>query len=146
MRDLVFISYSHKDNAFLSALLMHLKPLERAGRVTAWSDKQIIPSSKWRDEIKAALGRAKVAVLMVSPAFLASDFIHDHELTPLLTDAEKEGVRILWIPVRACSYKETPIEKYQAVMSPDKPLAEMKAERDKAYVGICEVIKKIVNP
>jgi hypothetical protein len=46
---------------------------------------------------------------------------------------------------RACSYKETPLKDYQAVIPPDKPLAEMKAERDKAWVRVCEEIKKAAN-
>ena len=145
-RNKVFISYSHKDAKFLEELILHLKPLERAGLVSKWSDKQIAPGSQWFDEIKGALVEAKVAVMMVSPGFLASDFIHEHELGPLLKEAEQGGLRILWIPVRACSYKETPLKNYQAVISPDKPLAEMKAERDKAWVKICEEIKNALNP
>ncbi len=144
-RENVFISYSHKDNKFLEELLTHLKPLERAGSVTHWSDKQIQPGSKWLDEIKGALACSKVAILLVTKDFLASDFIHEQELTPLLKEAEQDGVTILWVLVRACSYKETPLQHYQAVIPPDKPLAEMRAERDRAWVRICEEIKKAAN-
>jgi hypothetical protein len=63
----------------------------------------------------------------------------------LLKEAEKGGVRILWVLVRACSYQETPLKHYQAVISLDKPLAEMRAERDRAWVRICEEIKKVAN-
>jgi hypothetical protein len=141
-RNRVFISYSHRDQRFLDDLLAHLKPLERAGLISAWSDKQILPGTVWPGEIKRALASANIAVMLVTKDFLASDFIHDHELGPLLKEAEQGGVRILWIPVRACSYKETPLANYQALIPPDKPLAEMKAERDKAWVRICEEIKK----
>ncbi len=129
-RDHVFISYSHKDAKFLDQLLAHLKPLERAGKLTKWSDKQIAPGSNWFTEIQAFLARAKVAVLLVTPSFLASEFILEHELGPLLSQAEKGGVRILWIPVRAAAYEETALKNYQALSSPEKPLAQMKAERD----------------
>jgi hypothetical protein len=143
----VFISYSHKDKRYLEDLLTHLKPIERSGELTSWSDKQIEPGSKWFDEIQTALEQAKVAVLLVSANFLASNFIHEHELTAILKRAEANGVRILWIPVRACAYKDTLIAKYQAIIPPDKPLAEMKANRDKAWVKICEEIQKAaVNP
>lgn len=145
-RDKVFISYSHKDTKFLDQLLVHLKPLERAGLVTKWSDKQIAPGSQWFAEIQAALASTSVAVMMVTPHFLASDFIHEHELGPLLKEAEQGGVRILWIPVRACSYTESPLKNYQAVSTPDRPLAEMKANRDGAWVKVCEAIKKALNP
>jgi hypothetical protein len=143
----VFISYSHKDEKYLKELLTHLKPLERAGRVTSWSDQQINPSLKWFPEIKKALALSKVAILLVTSNFLASDFIYEHELTPILKEAEVGGMKILWILVRACNYKETPIAIYQAVIPPDKPLAKMgTADRDTAWVKICEGIKKAANP
>jgi len=145
VRDQVFISYSHKDKRWLTDLEIHLKPYVRNGSVTAWSDEQIAPGSKWFPEIKGALGATKVAVLLVTPNFLASDFIHEHELTPLLKEAETGGVHIIWIPVRACSYKETPLKDDQAAIEPDRPLANMKAERDRAWVRICEKIKEAVG-
>lgn len=141
----VFICYSHKDERWLGDLQKHLKPYVRDGSITAWSDKQITPGSKWFTEIKAALESTKVAVLLVTPDFLASDFIHKHELGPLLKEAEKGGVCILWIPVRACSYKKTPLKDYQAVIDPDKPLVNMRLNRDKAWVKICEEIEKAVK-
>jgi hypothetical protein len=142
VKDLVFISYSHKDMRFKRDLETWLKPYFRSGAVTAWSDAQIVPGAKWFDKIKAALARAKVALLLVTPQFLASDFIHDNELAPLLKEAEAGGVRIMWVPVIASAYKETPLKDYQALVSPDKPLAEMKAERNKTWLQICEQVKK----
>ncbi len=141
-RDKLFISYSHRDQKFLTELLIHLKPLERAGIVSKWSDKQIAPGSQWFAEIQAALARSKLALMLVTPAFLASDFIHEHELGPLLKQAEEGGTRILWVPVRACSYKDTSLAGYQAVIDPEKPLAQMKAGRDQAWVKVCEEIKR----
>jgi hypothetical protein len=88
------------------------------------------------------LGKTGVAVLLVSRHFLASDFIHEHELGPLLKEAEAGGVKILWVLVRACSYEETPLKDYQAVVSPPgKPLAKI-ADRDEALVRVCKEIKR----
>jgi len=145
IRAQVFICYSHKDDRWLSDLQKHLKPYLRDGSITAWSDKHIIPGSKWFSEIEKALALTKVAVLLVTPDFLASDFINKHELSPLLKEAEKGGVRILWIPVRACSYKKTPLKDYQAVIDPDKPLVNFRLNRDKTWVRICEEIEKAVK-
>jgi hypothetical protein len=145
VRDQVFISYSHQDKKFLDELETHLRPSLRTGAVTAWSDRQIQPGSKWFDEIKTALAKTSVAVLLVTPKFLASDFIHKHELGPLLKEAADGGVKILWVLIRDCSYKETPLKDYQAVVSPpDKPFALMRAERDTAWTRVCEEIKKAV--
>jgi TIR domain-containing protein len=146
VRDQVFISYSHKDQRFLNDLLTHLKPYLRKGTFTAWSDKQIKPGSQWFDEIKAALTKTSVAVMLVSPDFLDSDFIHEHELGPLLKEAAAGGVTILWVLIRDCSYEETLLEPYQAVVPPDKSLASMpKAKRDTAWKAVCKAIKQAVN-
>jgi TIR domain len=145
-RDQVFISYSHKDKKWCDDLDTHLKPYLRDGSITSWSDRQIAPGSEWFKEIQSALANSKVAVLLVSPDFLASDFIHEHELTPLLKKAEQGGVQILWIPVRSSSYEQTALKNYQAILDPSKPLAEIsKAKRDRAWVQICQRIQKAVG-
>jgi hypothetical protein len=145
VRDHVFISYSRQDKRFLDDLLIQLKPYVRTG-ITAWSDRQIQPGSQWFDEIKAALARSSVAVMLVSPNFLGSDFIHEHELGPLLRDAEAGGVRILWVLIRDCSWKETPLKGYQAAAPTDKPLAKMRvSDRDTAWRTVCEEINRATS-
>jgi hypothetical protein len=145
--DLVFISYSHQDKKYITELQKHLKPYLQKGAVTAWSDEQIKPGSQWLDEIKAALARTSVAVLLVSPDFLASDFIHEHELGPLLMEASAGGVTILWVLIRDCSYEETPLASYQAVVSPpDKPFASMPTpKRDSAWKKVCKEVNQTAN-
>jgi hypothetical protein len=82
----------------------------------------------------------------VSPDFLASDFIHEHELGPLLKEAEQGGVKILWVPVRTCAWKKTALTNYKAVLDTDKPLAGMtKAQRDQAWQEVCDAIEAAIN-
>ena len=144
-REKVIVSYSHKGKKFLDQLLAHLKPLVRAGRVDAGSDWDIEPGSQWFNQIKSAVASARVAVLLVTKDFLASDFIHEYELGPLLEDADTGDVRFLWVLVRDCNWKATPLQRLQAAYPTDRPLTQMKAERDTAWVAICVAIESAAN-
>ncbi|HEY6547311.1 MAG TPA: toll/interleukin-1 receptor domain-containing protein, partial [Vicinamibacteria bacterium] len=94
-RSSVFISYSHKDERWLRRLEVHLRPLVRDALISIWSDREIPPGAQWRDEIRKAISRARVGVLLVSADFLASDFVATDELPPLLKAAESSGTVIL---------------------------------------------------
>lgn len=142
MRDQVFISYSHADASWLRRLNTHLRPLIRQGTLSVWSDQQIRPGTQWRAEIASAIKRARVAVLLVTPDFLASDFIAEKELPPLLSAANSEGVAILWVAVRSSSVLDTEIANYQALNEPARPLAQLHhAHQDKELVEICKKIR-----
>ena len=138
-RSQVFISYSHKDKDWLQRFQIMLKLAVRKQKLTVWDDTKINPGSKWRDEIQNALNTAKIAVLMVSPNFLASDFIAEHELPPLLEAAEKEGVKIVWVYLSDCMYELTEIENYQAAHDISYPLDNLSSsELNSVIKMICK--------
>jgi len=120
----------------------HLSPLETLYGLQRWDDSRIQPGDIWLDEIEQALARAQVALLLVSPDFLASDFIRRKELPCLFEAAQNDGLKILWVPLLPCSWKRfRQIEQYQAVIPVNPTLAEMgEVERDRAMVGITDHI------
>lgn len=125
VRSRVFVSYSHADVKWLQRLQQHLRPIEREGALV-WDDTRLKPGAPWREEIRQALAETKVAVLLVSAAFMASDFINTDELPPLLKAAEEDGATILPVIISASRFDRTPsLLRFQAVNNPQKPLAKL---------------------
>jgi len=132
----LFVSYSHQDAKFLEQLQIHLTPYTRNETVEYWVDNKIPSGANWKETIFAALKQASFGLLLVSPDFLASDFVFKHELPQLLQK------RVLWVSIRSSSYDQTQISVYQALNQPNKPLSGMtKAQRDAAWVNICRSIQ-----
>jgi hypothetical protein len=86
-----FLSYAHNDAADVERLRFVLAPLLKSSSEFAfgeWIDQQILPGEHWREEIHKALDGSRFGMLMVSPEFLASTFITQNELPPLLLKAK----------------------------------------------------------
>ena len=140
----VFVSYSHKDRSWLDEIMLQLEPILRQDTFSVWNDKKIPPGSRWGDEIERELENASVALLLVSRHFLASNFIHDKELPPLLERADKEdGFRILWVYLSECNFEETPIKEFDAAHEPLEPLEGLGlADKNRVLKEISQVIKR----
>ena len=141
-RNRIFISYNHKDQYWLDRLLVHLRPLERQGRLELWSDRQIRAGDEWREEIKKAIESCQAAVLLVSADFMASDFIYNDELTPLLEAGEKRGVRIIPLLVSSSYYEDSNLSKFQAVNGPSEPFDMLtKGEQEAYFVKVYRAVR-----
>jgi hypothetical protein len=141
----VFIAYSHKNQTWLERLLEVLKPFVRAGDIDVWSDERITASQLWRDEIDQALAAADAGIMLVSTSFLASDFVTDHEIPALLKRHQTDNMPISWIAVSDSLYKHTPIEPFQALNDPGRPLDQLTvARRQRELVKIAEKIRDIL--
>jgi TIR domain len=143
----VFISYSHADRRWLDRLLQQLRPLVRGGDIQVFSDKDIRVGDDWRNGIQVALDSTRVAILLISPAFLASDFIVDQELPPLLARAESKGATIIPVILASSLFEMMPaLSRFQAANPPSRPLSAMRvSEVDKVLADLAREIHRIVN-
>jgi uncharacterized LabA/DUF88 family protein len=163
----VFISYAHKDNEgrdpskrWLDRLLEQIQPLVLQNQVSTWSDTEIEIGEHWHESIQTQLQNAKVAVLLISPAFLASKYIRNSELPGLLMKVKQKGVTVLPIVLRHCLYSETKFKypdpvngpeeislaTFQAANPPSRPLNAMdEHEQDLLLLSIAQRILRIVQ-
>lgn len=143
---IVFISYCREDRSWLVDIQQGLDPLIRQHKIRVWSDENIEPGQKWHHEIQSALESSKVALLLVSRNYLASDFINQNELPYLLDAYAKGNLKILWVLIGASLFEETPLKDIQAVIDPKYPLNTLsKGEQDIAIKSVCQAIWDAIN-
>ena len=104
-RPTVFVSFSHQDEPWKDRLVTHLGVLQRQGLLDLWDDRRIGAGADWRREIRQAMDRACVAVLLVSADFLTSEFILGEEVPRLLQRRDEEGLRVFPVIVRPCAWQ-----------------------------------------
>lgn len=140
MRDQIFISYSHADNAHQLRLRKHLAVFERSGNMKYWSDTQLRTGEQWRQQIQDNIEKTAVAILLISADFLASDFIRSNELPPLLDAWTQNGVYILPVIVKPCSFSHVrELSRFQAVNDPERTIEEMSiAEQERTWKNLAE--------
>jgi hypothetical protein len=155
----VFVSYSREDKKALDELRPFLKPLERDGVLSGWDDTRIPAGADWQQEIDQALADAKVAVLLISQTFLASDFIVEHEL-PRILEREASG-QLTVLPVflspslveevelsdpRSAGRGKITLVKFQGYGRPDKPLSTLSwSDRQRIYTGLAQDLKALTG-
>ena len=93
----IFISYSRKDVEWRDKLTTHLRALQlQDDSLTYWTDEAIGIGDAWFEKIQEAMNAASVAVMLVSPDFLASGFIIREEVGRLLERREQDHIDSRW--------------------------------------------------
>lgn len=145
-REKVFVSYSHRDKEWLDRLQTHLRPLEREGLIERWDDTRIEAGREWRQEIRTALASSRVAVLLVSADFLASDFIATEELPTLLMSAEAQGLVILPMIISPSRFEKTPLARFQTINPPSRPLVGLSTnEQEAVFVQMANAVERALE-
>jgi hypothetical protein len=129
-----FISYAHEDAPMCRELHKRLKPVERATNVRFWVDHGIGAGEEWKDEILKALDAAQVALFLVSPDMMASEFIWDVELPRACKRAAKGEMIVIPVILELCIW-QLPMDGYclpklQAVPHLGAPISKHRPRGD----------------
>lgn len=93
-----FVSYAQADNEiatiFLNDLTEMLLPSAKYEYVF-WQDKNILPGEDWHKEIQDALAHRSMGIVLVSPAFLGSKYVAEHELPTLLNQPDVSLIPVM---------------------------------------------------
>jgi len=140
----VFISYSHKDQELRQQLEEHMAILKRNGVIATWHDRQITAGSEWKGAIDDNLAAARLILLLISPAFVASDYCYDVELRHALDRHASGEAVVIPIILRPVMWDSAPFAKLQGLPTDGKAVT-MWDNRDDAFHTVAKGIRVTVE-
>lgn len=140
----VFISYSHRDEPYKDALDTHLAALKRLDKIQVWQDRRIDAGTEWDEVIRAELAAADIILLLVSPDFLASQYIWEVEIKEAMERHRSGEARVIPVFIRHCDTQGMPFAGIQGLPRDAKPVSGF-VDRDEAYLQIARGIRAILE-
>jgi internalin A len=119
----LFISYAHLDEKWRVRLKPNLELLQREGLIEIWSDRQIVASSLWDDEIQRKVAEADLYLFLMSTNLLNSGYVRDKELPAALKRHEQQKAGFVPVVVQRCSWEQY-VGHIQGLPTGGKPLSD----------------------
>lgn len=132
----VYISFSNKDKDWVKRLETHLGPIERNKVISVWHGEKIETGNYWREKIDEFVKAATIAILIISPDYLNSLWIMEHEF-PLLKDLSMHGqLYIMPVIVRPSVWRVISlIDNFQVFPKTGQPLSLLSEPEIEAEVA-----------
>lgn len=153
-----FVSYEHKmDGAYKADLMKRLSARLKTVkdyRFELWGDSEIDPGDDWHESIQAAIRQCEFGLLLVSPYFLASEYIQRHELPAFIAaepDPPKGSRRAVPVALQAIDFSGDTdlkgLEACQIFMHKGRAYSLQKTNPDKEefVAALCQKIVGIAK-
>ncbi|WGS84750.1 leucine-rich repeat domain-containing protein [Methylomonas sp. UP202] len=137
-----FVSYSHKDLAFVKTLQSALSPLVRLQKLSLWHDRDIDAGAEWRPEILQQLAQADIVLCLVSPDFVASDFCYLQEFEAALAAHRRGEQFVMPIRLRETDWQGLPLAEMQG--APEEWIGNA-ANPDQAWCRVSERLRPVID-
>ena len=98
----IFVSYARANRDLATRFLRKFREQaipSKQYHYTFWRDNDILVGEKWHEEILNALRQCDVGLVLVSPAFLGSQYIQDHELPEFVKGGDKPVIPVMLQPI-----------------------------------------------
>jgi len=137
----VVFSYAHRDEKLQQELNKHFSALRRSSLIESWHDRKIMPGTNIDQEIEQQLASAHLALLLISPDFLDSDYCYCREMKTALKRHAKGQVRVIPIILRPVDWLRTPVGKLLALPRDAKAITTW-SRRDEAFLDVASGVRR----
>ncbi len=139
----LFIAYAPEDEALKEQLEKHLAVLKRQQFIEIWHNRRIEAGADWSQKISSYLDTAQIILLLISPDFLASDYLYQTELKAALKKHYGREATVLPILLRPCLWQIPELEMLTPLPLNQKAVTDsIWKDTDEAFQQIAEEIKK----
>ncbi len=133
----VFISYSKEDLRMVNKFIEHLSALQLDGKIAHWYCTELTAGGDWNHEIQEHFDAADIACFMISPNFMKTKYIHEHEIKKAFERKDK-GKKLTIVPIILdfCKWttKVNNLGDFTALPYMVKPVADFQNENMAWYI------------
>ena len=140
----LFISYAREDEDHKIELEKRLVPLKRSGVIEEWNDRLILPGEDWDHLIKDKIENSDIILFLISPDFIASDYIYDVEIARAMDRYRKREIMIIPVIIRPTDYSGLELSKFQAVPKDGRPISTWE-NQDEAWHDAILQLKRVFD-
>lgn len=149
----IFTIYTSEDAAIMLQLLGHLKPFKEDFNLSIWHNDPISHGQQWKPQIESRLQEADIFLLLVSDAFMNSEFIKQLEFKNII-DRYKDGTAtVIPIILEDCQWQidfksddyDFNLNELQVLPEGGKVIADWNPS-DQAFNNIALGIKRVIDP
>jgi hypothetical protein len=141
-----FISYSHKDADLLTKLHEHLAGLKRQNLITTWTDREISAGGVIDAEVAKAMDDADLYLLLVSAAFIESNYCYDREFARALARQKTGESLIVPIIIRDCDWALPELRQFKALPDDGKAVTSRHWHTpDEAFTNVASGLRALVQ-
>lgn len=145
MKIQAFISYSHLDMKYKEKLLKHFSSISKTYDIELWHDGCIKAGVDINEEVLKKLRVSNLILLLLSPAYIDSDFCYNIEMKKAF-ERYKEG-KCLIVPILikdATLTKSMPFYSLKTLPTDRKPLTSFKPQ-DRGCVDITGSLMELIE-
>lgn len=141
-----FISYSHHDAEFLTALHQHLAVLRRQKLLETWTDREIDAGGVLDEEIATAMEKSNLFLLLVSSSFINSDYCYEKEFKKALEKQKAGKALIVPIIVRPCDWQIPELRQFKALPEDGKAVhSKHWHSSDEAFTEVVKGLRNLIE-
>ncbi len=135
----LFYCYESADRRLFLQLTRHLKSLLDEFHISTWSVSDSIPGRDRENEIEAHLKKADIILLLISAAFVASEYPWLKKIEHILLGDKERYVHVIPILLSPVNWNSSTLSRLNSLPN-NKPVT-LWAQRDQAFRNIVDGIR-----